>query len=214
MTQGKIIEIDMVSDIVCPWCWVGLRNLMWAINSMEDQKFSLTFRPFFLDGNLPEEGVEYHAYMDRKFPDKAQRMAGLTALKTAGNNVGVDFQFEKINHRPHTGKAHRLLLWAQGQDRGLLAQESLFHSFFTDGKDIGDNKVLVEIASSIGMDAGLVTELLDNGQDKEKIEAEVEAFRQMGISGVPTFIVDRKAGISGALPPDDLVKFIQQNKNP
>jgi predicted DsbA family dithiol-disulfide isomerase len=211
MTEPKITEIDMVSDLVCPWCWVGLRNLMWALHSKQEEKFSLTFRPYFLDGGLPEEGVEYHAYMDKKFPDKAQRAAGITALTEAGKNVGIDFRFDKIKRRPHTGKAHRLLVWAQGQNRGLPAKEALFQAFFTDGKDIGDDQVLVEIAKSIGMDGDLVAELLRGDQDVERVEGEVKAFSDMGITGVPTFIVNRKSGISGALPPDDLAKFITQH---
>jgi len=212
VTKADIIEIDMVSDPVCPWCWVGLRNLMWAMNANSAQKFSLTFRPFFLDGKLPEAGVEYHAYMDKKFPDKDQRKAAIKSLEEAGNKVGIDFQFSKIKHRPHTGKAHRLIMWAQGQNKGLLAKEFLFKSFFTDGKDIGDDAILSEIASAIGMDGELVAKLLKNGQDKELIEEEVRSFTGMGISAVPTFIVDQKSGISGALPPKDMASFIMQNK--
>lgn len=212
MVTEQIIEIDMVSDLVCPWCWVGLRNLMWAMNANSDQKFSLTFRPFFLDADLPEDGVEYQAYMNKKFPNKDQRKAGLAALEAAGEKVGIDFRFNTIKRRPHTGKAHRLILWAQGQDKGLQAKEALFKAFFTDGQDIGDDRVLAEIASNIGMDGEVVRNLLPKEQDKDRIEAEVKAFSEMGITGVPTFIVDRKAGISGALPPDDLSKFLLQNK--
>ncbi len=211
--EPNITEIDMVSDLVCPWCWVGLRHLMLAMQTNQDQMFSLTFRPFFLDANLPEDGVEYHAYMDKKFPNKDQRKAGLNALEQAGRAVGIDFQFGKIKRRPHTGKAHRFLLWAQGQERGLVAKEALFHAFFTDGKDIGDHQVLAEIGTSLGMDGALVVELLEKQQDKAKIEAEVKVFQEMGISGVPTFIVNRKTGISGALPPADLAQFLAQNKS-
>ncbi|MCF6293206.1 MAG: DsbA family oxidoreductase [Robiginitomaculum sp.] len=213
MSKTDIIEIDMVSDPVCPWCWVGLRNLMWAMNDNPTQQFSITFRPFFLDAKLPEKGVEYHAYMDKKFPDKDQRKAAIKSLEEVGNKVGIDFQFSKIKHRPHTGKAHRLIMWAQGQNKGLLAKEFLFKSFFTDGKDIGDEDVLIGIASAIGMDGDLVAKLLEEGQDKQHVEDEVRSFAGMGISAVPTFIVDQKSGISGALPPKDMSAFIMQNKN-
>jgi len=213
MSETKIIEVDMVSDLVCPWCWIGLRNLMWAMHSLSEQRFSLTFRPFFLDGVLPEAGVEYHAYMNRKFPDKEQRKIGIARLTEAGHKVGIDFQFDKIKRRPNTSKAHRLIMWAQGQDKGLQAKEALFLSFFTLGQDIGDNEILISIANQIGMDGSLVEKLLASEQDKTQIEVEVKAFAEMGISGVPTFIVDRQSGISGALPPDDLIKFLLQNKS-
>jgi len=210
MSEAPPREIDMVSDIVCPWCWVGLRNLILALQQSPELAFSVTFRPFFLDGTLPETGADYHAYMAAKFPNPEQRKAGLLALEQAGKAVGIDFRFDKIKRRPHTGNAHRLLLWAQGQNKGLAAKEALFSAFFTEGLDIGDRQVLVQIASNIGMDGALVKDLLDGTQDKAKVEAEVKGFQEMGVSGVPTFIVDRKTGVSGALPPDDLAKFLTQ----
>ncbi len=213
MSETKTIEVDMVSDIVCPWCWIGLRNLMWAMHSLPEHKFTLIFRPFFLDGVLPEEGVDYHSYMDAKFPDREQRKIGINRLTEAGHKLGIDFRFDQIKRRPNTANAHRLILWAQGQNKGLQAKEALFLNFFTLGNDVGNLEVLGDIARQIGMDADLVRELLSSDQDKKTIETEVKAFTEMGISGVPTFIVDRKRGISGALPADDLARFLLQDKS-
>lgn len=211
MADADPIQIDMVSDLVCPWCWVGLRHLLYVIHQTPERNFSLTFRPFFLDAGIPREGMAYEDYMSRKFPDKAKRAAGMRMLAEAGRNVGIDFQFKSIARRPNTLDAHRLMLWAQGQGLGLQMKELLFTAFFHQGLDIGDKAVLRELAGAGGMDAALVGELLQSDRDEARVHEEVKVFQEMGISGVPTFIVNARAGTSGALPPDKLKEFILQH---
>lgn len=208
MSGKDPIQLDMVSDLVCPWCWIGLRHLLFALYQIPDRKYSLTFRSFFLDPSVPAQGMEYEDYMRRKFPDAAKRAQGIAMLEEAGRSVGIEFNFKKITRRPHTLDAHRLLLWAQGQGLGLQVKEMLFAAYFHHGHDIGDRAVLVKVAEAAGMDGKLVGELLATDRDVDRVMEEVQVFQKMGITGVPTFIVNARAGTSGALPPDDLKKFI------
>ncbi len=203
--------LDIVSDIVCPWCWIGLRNAKVALEALGDEaEVEISFRPFFLDEGIPKEGLEYHAYMDRKFPDKAARKAGLARLQEAGVEAGIDFRFDKITRRPNTLDAHRLIRWAEGQDKGWEAKEALFEAFFTNGLDVGDPAILAALGGQIGLDETLVTELLKSDRDVDQIKREVQEAQAIGVRGVPTFIADRKRGVSGAQPPRILAQFLSE----
>jgi predicted DsbA family dithiol-disulfide isomerase len=209
------VTLDLVSDVVCPWCWIGLRNAQTAIAALDENlKVQTSFRPFFLDAGIPEEGLEYHAYMDRKFPDKAARKAGMEHLQHAGAQVGIDFRFDKITKRPNTLNAHRLIRWAEGQGKGWVAKEALFNAFFTQGRDVGDKAVLIEIGCEIGLDEALLSELYASDRDVDQIKREVQEAQQIGVSAVPTFIVARKRGVSGAQPPEVLEKLLTEHAVP
>ena len=134
-----LIQVDIVSDIVCPWCWLGVRYFQKAAKQSK-LEVSLSWRPFMLDPNVPEGGVPYHDYMKAKFgggpSDRFKAMR--EALEAAGPGLGIDFKFDDIPMRPNTLDAHRLLRWAQGQSLGDAAADALFQAFFTDHKDVGD----------------------------------------------------------------------------
>lgn len=206
------LHIEMVSDLVCPWCWVGLRRLKGAIELVPELDVEILFRPFELDPTIPAGGTDYKAYMKQRFgsdqsKDRANQMRD--ALIQYGKDEGIPFDFEKITRRPNSFNAHRLVRWAQGQHLGLAAKEALFDAYFSKGQDIGDHEVLVTIAAKIGLDANLVADLLAGEADVERTRQEQNLFRQMGISGVPTFIAHRQIAVQGAETSEKLARFLK-----
>ena len=206
------LHIEMVSDLVCPWCWVGLRRLKGALELVPELEVEILFRPFELDPTIPAGGTDYKAYMKQKFgsdqsKDRANQMRG--ALIQYGEELGIPFDFERITWRPISFFAHRLVRWAQGQNLGMAAKEALFEAFFAKGEDIGDHEVLVTVAARIGLDSNLVSDLLAGDADVERIREEQNLFRQMGISGVPTFIAHRQIAVQGAESAEKLARFLK-----
>ncbi len=208
MTQ---LTLEMVSDLVCPWCWLGLRRLQAATRLTPDIEVDLLFRPFELDPAIPAGGVDYKTYMRDKFgsDDTRQRSHSMRdTLVQLGDAAGIPFRFEKITRRPSSLSAHRLVRWAQGQQRGLAAKEALFEAFFANGQDIGDHEVLVSVAGRIGLDTNIVSDLLVSDADTRATREEAASFHQMGISGVPTFIAHRQMAVQGAEAPEKLARFL------
>jgi len=200
-TSKTLIQVDIVSDIVCPWCWLGVRYFQKAAKQ-SNHDVLLTWRPYMLDPNVPKDGVPYRDYMKNKFGDgPSDRFKAMReTLETAGPDVGIDFKFSGIPMRPNTLDAHRLMRWAQGQSLGNAAADALFQAFFTNHKDVGDPAILTQIASDIGMDGDLVAELLSKEDDKNTVREEIMYFRNLGISGVPTFIYNGQFAVQGAQP--------------
>lgn len=206
------LHIEMVSDLVCPWCWVGLRRLQGAMALEPELDVEILFRPFELDPTVPAGGVDYKDYMKQRFgsdqsKDRANQMRDL--LIQYGEEEGIPFEFDRITRRPNSFNAHRLVRWAQGQSRGLAAKEALFEAYFANGQDIGDHEVLVTIAAKIGLDPNLVSDLLAGEADVERTREEQNMFRQMGISGVPTYIAHRQIAVQGAESSEKLARFLK-----
>jgi predicted DsbA family dithiol-disulfide isomerase len=206
------LHIEMVSDLVCPWCWVGLRRLQGAIALEPDLDVEILFRPFELDPTIPAGGVGYKDYMKQRFgsdqsKDRANQMRDL--LIQYGEEEGIPFQFDRITRRPNSFNAHRLVRWAQGQNLGMAAKEALFEAYFSKGLDIGDHEVLVTIAAKIGLDPNLVSDLLAGEADVDRTREEQNLFRQMGISGVPTYIAHRQIAVQGAESSEKLARFLK-----
>lgn len=194
------IQVDIVSDIVCPWCWLGKRYFDQAAKA-SGREIEVSFRPYMLDPNVPEGGVPYRDYMKSKFgPDgPSNRFKQMREhLEAAAPDAGINFRFSDIPTRPNTLRAHSLVRWAQGQDKGAAAKEALFEAFFDKLEDIGDIDVLSRIAGEIGMDATLTKELLEQGRDKNSVLEEIVFFQRLGISGVPTFIYNGQFAVQGA----------------
>lgn len=198
----KPIIVDIVSDIVCPWCWLGKQYFDEALAASQGVDIQINWRPFMLDAGIPEGGMPYQAYMRKKFgtgrSDKFKTMRA--HLEGAADAAGIEFHFDDIPMRPNTLKAHLLIKWAGGQGKAHAASEALFKAFFKDLKDIGDADVLCAIAGDIGMDGALVKDLLDTGRDVEAVQAELAYFQQLGVSSVPTFIYNGTFAISGGQP--------------
>ena len=212
------IVIEMVSDLVCPWCWLGLRRLQAARAMVPEAEVTVLFRPFELDPTIPAEGVDYKAYMKDRMggtgaPDEDEKASRFKAMRTAleeyGKDEGIPFDFAGITWRPNTFDAHRLVRWAQGQERGEAAKEALFAAYFTEHRDIGDHGVLTDIAGKIGLETDIVADLLASGADSDAVREEEEVFQRMGVRGVPTYIGNREVAVQGAEEAEKLARFIR-----
>ncbi len=204
------MQIDIVSDTVCPWCFIGKRRIARALALRPDVQAQVFWRPYRLDPTIPREGVDRRAYLKAKFGDSPRSSAMGEAISSEGAGEGIDFAFDKIAKTPNTLDSHRLIRWAGGAGMQDDIVERLFKAYFVDGRDIGDAGVLSDIAAEAGMDCVLVSELLSKNADLEAVEREAGMANQMGISGVPTFIFDSRFMISGAREAEVLAKIIDR----
>jgi predicted DsbA family dithiol-disulfide isomerase len=200
-----MISIDVVSDVICPWCFLGKRRLDKALARIPEIKTEVVFQPFFLDPSIPPEGLDSHKYMADKFGEERLKTIH-DPLIAAGKADGVPYHFDKITRTPNTQDAHRLIRWAKPAGRQLDMIEALFVAYWRDGMDIGDHNTLTAIAKSVGLD---VAAELASDKDCNEVMQEVLKFQQLGISGVPTFIINHKYGISGAQSAETLVEAIR-----
>jgi predicted DsbA family dithiol-disulfide isomerase len=210
------IQVDLVSDFVCPWCWLGYKQFIDAAKG-SNPKPALTFRPYMLDPSVPDEGQDYKDYMRAKFGEgSGDRFKDSRAhLERVGAERGIDFDFSAITRRPNSLAAHRVMKWAQGQDAGPAVAEGIFRAYHERGEDIGDADVLVGIAEAAGLDGTLVRELLGGDDDKLEIQQEAMFFKGLGVSGVPTFIYNGQFAVQGAQEPDKHKRaFKEALKNP
>lgn len=209
----EAITIDVVSDVVCPWCYLGRKRLEQAIESIKDElAVSVTFRPYQLNPDMPPEGVDHKKHLAEKLGgadavDRAHDM--LTGL---GHEAGIDFDFAAVKISPNTLDAHRLLRWAmiegtEVQGRVALA---LFKAYFEEGRNVGDRTVLLDIAEASGMDRAVVSALFSAGADVDSVKEEISMAREMGVTGVPCFIIDNKYAVMGAQSADVLTDAFRE----
>lgn len=201
------LEIDVISDVVCPWCYLGKRKLDAAMKQVDPLTYDVRWRPFQLDPTIPPEGIARADYMSRKFgPEK---IAAIHArLEEAGREDAIAFAFDKITRSPNTLDAHRLIRWAQSSGKQSEIVERLFSLYFVEGQDIGDRQLLIELARQTGLDGDLIARLFVEGVDILPVQEEISTAARMGISGVPFFIFGGKYAVSGAQPVDALVGVI------
>jgi predicted DsbA family dithiol-disulfide isomerase len=204
------MQIDFIADVVCPWCYLGWRRLHAALALRPDVKAAVVWRPYQLDPSLPEEGVDRAAYMAAKFPDAERRDAIGKILDENAAQDGITWDLKAIKVSPNTNAAHRLIRWSQTAGAQDVVLEAVLAAYFSQGKDIGDPVVLADIAGEAGMDRLLVLRLLSEGADKDVITREHQMAHEGGVSGVPFMIFDGKLAVSGAEPPERLVKAIDK----
>ncbi|HTQ12639.1 MAG TPA: DsbA family oxidoreductase [Rhizomicrobium sp.] len=204
------MQIDVVSDTICPWCFIGKRRLARALAERPDIAFDVRWRAYRLDPTVPPEGVERRAYLKAKFGDGERPRAMSEAIRAAGESENIAFAFDRIARTPNTIDSHRLIRWAGSAGLQDEVVEALFRAYFEEGRDIGDIDVLVDIAGQTGMDTALVADLLEDGADRELVEREDVLAHRMGITGVPTFIFASKYAVSGAHDPETLVGLIDK----
>ena len=204
------VYVDLVSDPVCPWCWLGLKYWDAARILVPEIKTKTVLRPYQLDPALPRSGTDYRAYMRKKFGDgpSDQFKAMRVYLEQAAPDAGIEFKFDQISKRPNTLDAHRLIRWAQGQGVGETVADRLHKAFLNDGRDIGDASVLTQIAEEGGLDAALVGELLSSDRDSDAVLKEERFYRELGVQGVPCFIFNGQFAVSGAEAPKVLADAI------
>ncbi|MBT3372638.1 MAG: DsbA family oxidoreductase [Rhodospirillaceae bacterium] len=199
-----MIHVDIISDTVCPWCYIGKRRFEQAVALRPNYEFQTGWRPFQLNPEMPPAGMARQDYLSSKFGgvDRADRI--YEAVSTAGEDVGLTFNFQSIPRQPNTFDSHRLVRWSESADVQDAVVEALFKQYFIDDVDVGDRETLVKIAASCGMDGDLVRDLFDRDADRDLVMAEEGVARRMGINGVPCFVVDHKFAISGAQDPSVL----------
>lgn len=204
------MKIDIISDTVCPWCFVGKRRLEKALIQRPEVGFVVEWRPFQLNPGLPPEGMERQAYLAAKLGSAERATAIYAQISDAARPDNIEFNFEGIKQSPNTLASHCLIRWGATAGVQNLVVETLFKAFFEDGRDIGDKAVLAEIADECGMEKALVQDLLARDADVELIQKEEAIARDMGISGVPFFIFDGKYSTSGAQDPQMFLQIIDK----
>ena len=199
------MQLDVVSDTICPWCYVGKRRLDSALQARPDVKLDIRWRPFQLDPDIPEDGIDRKIYLQRKFGSSDKSKQIYDALVQSGAEEGIDFQFDRIEKTPNTLDSHRLIRWSESAGCQDKIVSLLFEAYFELGQDIGDKDVLESIAKDAGMDTTIVHDLLHSEADLDLVRREDKLARTMGISGVPTFLYNQKFVLVGAQDPETLL---------
>jgi len=205
--------VDVVADVVCPWCYLGWRRVKAAVAQRPDYRPQIVWRPYQLDPSIPESGADRRAYLAAKFKDPARLMQVHEALVSGGAEDGITFRFEIIEKAPNTNAAHRLIRWAHGAGVQDMVVEGLFAAYFTEGRDIGDPMVLADIAAAAGMERLTVLQLLSEGADKDAVTREHAMAVQGGVTGVPFAIFGGKVAVVGAEAPEQILKAMDQAAN-
>jgi predicted DsbA family dithiol-disulfide isomerase len=207
--ESEPLTIDIVSDVVCPWCYLGEKRLEAAL-AEETGPVAVRWRPYQLDPTIPKEGLDRAEYMAKKFGASGRLQSVHDNLTRLGAELGLPFAFDKIKRSPNTLDAHRLIRWAASAGAQPEVVDRLFKAYFVEGRDIGDRTVLVEIANECGLDAGQVEKLLADGADVDLVRKEIEQAQAMGVSGVPFFIFGGRLGVPGAQEPSVLRQAMAQ----
>jgi predicted DsbA family dithiol-disulfide isomerase len=210
LASPQPLFIDVVSDVVCPWCFLGKKSLDRALENVPDIPVAVRWRPFQLDPTIPPGGLDRQVYMRRKFGSTERLEAAHRTLEERGKAVGIDYAFDRIKRSPNTLDAHRLVRWAGEAEHQDAVVERLFRGYFSDGEDIGDHAALARLAAEAGMDERSVAERLAGDGDRIEVEGEIAQAGQAGITGVPCFIFAGRYAVSGAQPVETLADVIRQ----
>lgn len=214
-TAPDSLVIDVVSDVVCPWCYIGKRHLESALALLEREGEPLPvvrWHPFELNPGLPREGIDRRDYLERKFGGPARAAQIYDRVRRAGTQAGIAFDFERIALQPNTRDAHRLIAWAQNRGDAEPVVERLFRAYFIEGRFLGSHEVLAELADEAGEDREAAATFLASAVgDAEIGEAEARAA-SLGITGVPFFIVDGRYGLSGAQPAEAIADALRRSR--
>jgi len=204
------LHLDVVSDVVCPWCYIGKRRLEGAIALVGGEiDVAVQWRPFFLNPWIPREGIDRDAYLTAKF-GSSDRYKGIASnVAAAAAEEGLEYNAARISRQPNTIDCHRLIHWAEAVGQSGAMKQRLMDLYFKDGADLTDPEVLVKAAGDCGLDPDIVRQSLASDRDVELISQEAQTASEAGISGVPTFLLGGKYALSGAYPSDQLAKAIR-----
>jgi predicted DsbA family dithiol-disulfide isomerase len=208
--ESAPLTIDVVSDVVCPWCYLGKKRLERVLAEDGGAPIDVHWRPYQLDPTIPGEGLERRAYMINKFGNDGRIEAAHERLNALGAEEGIAFAFDKMARAPNTLDAHRLIRWAFVNGAQNKIVDRLFKLYFEEGRDIGDRALLIETAEASGMDRELVQKLFDDGADIEEVRAEIAEAQRLGVTGVPFFIFAQRFGVPGAQGADVLAAAIDR----
>lgn len=209
----EAITIDVVSDVVCPWCYLGKKRLDKAIEAVRDDlAVAVTFRPYQLNPDMPAEGIDHKKHLAEKLGGDEAVTRAHEMLSGLGQEAGIAFDFPAVKISPNTLDAHRLLRWAmiEGPEVQNRVAVALFKAYFEEGRNVGDRTVLLDIAEACGMDRAVVTALFSAGADVDSVKEEIGMARDMGVTGVPCFIIDNKYAVMGAQSVDVLTNAFRE----
>ncbi|WP_432347720.1 DsbA family oxidoreductase [Shinella yambaruensis] len=209
----EAITIDVVSDVVCPWCYLGKKRLDKAIEAVRDDlAVAVTFRPYQLNPDMPAEGIDHKKHLAEKLGGDEAVTRAHEMLAGLGQEAGIAFDFPAVKISPNTLDAHRLLRWAmiEGPEIQNRVAVALFKAYFEEGRNVGDRTVLLDIAEACGMDRAVVTALFSAGADVDSVKEEIGMARDMGVTGVPCFIIDNKYAVMGAQSVDVLTNAFRE----
>ncbi|SHE77771.1 Predicted dithiol-disulfide isomerase, DsbA family [Litoreibacter ascidiaceicola] len=197
-----MIKLDIISDVICPWCYIGKAHLDRALEAAPDHPFTIEWHPFQLNPAMPEGGMDRREYLEHKFGGKEGAVRVYGQIAEAAEAAGLDIDFGAIQRTPNTINAHRLIHWAGLEGRQTAVVSKLFKAYFKEGRDIGNTEVLLDIAEAAEMDREMVARLMATDQDVDDIRARDANARERGVTGVPTFVVANQHVLPGAQQPD------------
>jgi predicted DsbA family dithiol-disulfide isomerase len=210
MSTLKPLKIDIVSDVVCPWCYIGKRRIEEALALVPDVPVEVHFRPYFLNPWVPREGISRDDYLTTKFGsvDAYKGIAG--RVVAAAKEEGLTYRPDLVQRQPNTTDCHRLIHWAEAIGKAAEMKQRLMELYFRDGGDLTDNEVLVQAAADVGLDADDVRRRLASDEDVALVSGQAQEAADKGVSGVPTYVFAQKYAVSGAQAPELLARAIRQ----
>lgn len=209
---AKPVKIDFVSDVVCPWCAVGLNSLEEALRSLDGEVAAdIRFHPFELNPQMAPEGEDVGEHLARKYGSTPEQMAqNREAIRERGASVGFTFNMDKRARIYNTFDAHRLLHWAETQGKQRELKHALLGAYFTDGRDVSDRSVLAEVAGTVGLDAAEARRVLDEGRYAEEVREQERFYQAQGVRAVPSVIVNDRYLIQGGQPPEVFAQSLRR----
>ncbi|HKY87105.1 MAG TPA: DsbA family oxidoreductase [Pseudorhodoplanes sp.] len=210
MPQSQTLPIDVVSDVVCPWCFIGKKRIEQAIALKPAIPVTLRFHPYFLNDWIPREGISREDYLIKKFGSIERYAQIAERVKAAAAEEGLVYAPEKISRQPNTTDCHRLILWADKTGNAARMKQRLMDLYFTEGGDLTSNDVLAQAAADIGLDRAEISKLLATDQDLDVVAQQAQNAKDAGIDGVPCFIFAGALAVSGAQAPDYLAGAIER----
>lgn len=207
----RALSLDVYSDVICPWCYVGKRRLERALQVWDGAPVNVRWQPFQLNPTMPRNGMDRRQYLDMKFGSPAAARTIYDQVSTAGAAEGIRFAFERVTRTPNTFAAHRLIWWAGRQGKQDEMVEILFRRYFLEGGDIGHIDTLSQAAADAGFDRAIAATFLAGDEGVEEVNVEESAGHRLGIRGVPYFVINGTSALSGAQPPEQLVAAFRES---
>jgi len=211
-----MIKLDILSDPICPWCYIGKTYLERALQAHPDHPFTIEWHPFQLNPDMPADGIDRREYLERKFGGQQGAIDVYSRIDQAAQAAGLDINWAGITKAPNTMDAHRLIHWAGIEQRQNAVVDALFRAYFVEGSDIGDKDILADLAQKSGLDGAVTRRLLSGDDDIKTLQQREAHSRKMGVSAVPTFIVANQAVVSGAQQPEfwaEVIRDAAQEQN-
>jgi predicted DsbA family dithiol-disulfide isomerase len=208
--ESASVHVDVISDVVCPWCYIGKRRLENALTLIPDIAVNINWRPYFLNPWIPREGVDRQTYLETKFGSAERYSVIAERVAAAAAMEGLVYAPDKVSRQPNTLDCHRLILWSRSATDPALMKQRLMELYFGEGADLTDPKTLIQAAVDCGMDRALVRQLLESDDDIGRIEADANSAKEAGIDGVPCFVFGGGFVVTGAQAPEYLASAIER----